>query len=155
VIACPVFNVEKGMLEEVGEEEGHWTCPSVLDGEERESAMDAALRKLGVPGIVSIMAGFFTIVTTLILFRIRYNAAHSQVKAAKVQDEILEHIQNQRSRIPGSFEAQSVRKMSLRTLEKEEKSLMERTKAVSAAKESVRERTMKGDGAMAAMINKN
>jgi len=34
VIACPVFRVEKEMLEVVGEEEGHWTCLSVLDGEE-------------------------------------------------------------------------------------------------------------------------
>jgi len=50
VIACPVFNVEKEMLEVVGEEEGYWT--SVLDGEEGESAMDKEFRKLGVPGIM-------------------------------------------------------------------------------------------------------
>ena len=135
------------MLEEVGEEEGHWTCPSVLDGEEEESAIDEVLRKLGVPGIVSIIAGFLTIVTTLILFRIRYNAATSQVKAAGVQEEILKEIQRHSSQ---DVKEISVRRMSLRTLEKEEESLVERAKEISESKARL---TMKGDGAMAALIN--
>jgi len=92
------------------------------------------------------LAGVLTIVTTLNLFRILYNAAHSHVKAARVQDEILELVQKQSSSNPGSR-----RKMSLNTLMKEEKSLMERTKEVSKTKEM----TMRGEGATAAMINVN
>jgi len=125
-IACPLFEVEKEMLEDLGGVEGHWTCPSVLDGEEAESAMYAVIRKLGVPGIVSIIAGFLTIVTTLVLFRIRFNAAHSQVKAAETQEEILKHIQGQNSG-PNN---QSVRKMSVGTLEKEGMRLEERASAI-------------------------
>ena len=137
-IACPVFNVEKEMLEDLGEEEGRWTCPSVLDGEEGESAMDALVRRLGIPGIVSIVAGFLTIVTTLILFRIRYNAARSQVKVAGVQEEILEEMKMHRHSSKSKSDSISVRKMSIGSIEKEEEKHEERGKQIAAAKATVK-----------------
>ena len=109
----------------------------------KESAMDDELRKLGVPGIESIIAGFLTIVTTPILFRKRYKAANIQIKAAGVQDQILRHVQERSNR---NTSDQSVRKMSVKTLENETAKVEKRLSDMKEQKE-----TMNGKAALTAM----
>jgi len=98
--------------------------------------MDDELRKLGVPGIESIIAGFLTIVTTPILFRKRYKAANIQIKAAGVQDQILRHVQERSNR---STSDQNVRRTSvkMKTLENETAKVKKRLSEMKEQKETL------------------
>jgi hypothetical protein len=92
----------------------------VLD-EEEEEVLNWLMTKLGITGIVSLAAGFLTITTTLILFRIRYKAAKETIEAGKAQGKILAHIEKQES---GS-KPRSAHEMSVKTLEKKVEEMQE------------------------------
>ncbi|GMI54915.1 hypothetical protein TeGR_g12907, partial [Tetraparma gracilis] len=131
---CPAFGVDKPMLSEMNESrvsEGVLTCPSVLDDEETlddeedEEVLNWLMTKLGITGIVSLAAGFLTITTTLILFRIRYKAAKETIEAGKAQGKILAHIEKQGT---GEANRPSMIGMSVSGLEKEAEAIQEAIK---------------------------
>eukprot|EP00520_Triparma_pacifica_P017414 CAMPEP_0118643710 /NCGR_PEP_ID=MMETSP0785-20121206/6537_1 /TAXON_ID=91992 /ORGANISM="Bolidomonas pacifica, Strain CCMP 1866" /LENGTH=1122 /DNA_ID=CAMNT_0006535393 /DNA_START=110 /DNA_END=3475 /DNA_ORIENTATION=+ len=117
---CPAFLVNKQILLDIYQKENSITsCPSVLDPDQEEEG-PSWFSKLGITAVVSICAGFITIITTLILFRVRYKAAHTVIESSKTQQEKLDEIHKRLSERQKAGSAKNLTQLSMNSLQRKQ-----------------------------------
>ena len=101
------------------QKDGVTSCPSALDTDQEEEG-PTWFSKLGLTAVVSICAGFITIVTTLILFRIRYKAAHTVIESSKTQREQLDEIRKKLDEKQKTGSTKNLAQLSMNSLQQKQ-----------------------------------
>jgi hypothetical protein len=107
--------------------EAFWACPAFLDNKENnETFMETLITSLGISGLVSVCAGAITIITTIVLFRVRYKAANKTVETANDTQEIKEIVQAmQEAKHNIDTSVSAVQRLSVASLEKQATAIRE------------------------------